>query len=96
MAATAMSPAITTQAVAKPALGARKAVGGALIRGAGRKVVAASARRVAAVTHAEYKVRRVPDAYLDAPRGAIAGSARSIRRALRIARRVVWDLDCLC
>ena len=84
MAATAMPPVMTTvstQAAAKPALGARKAVGGAPIRGAGRKVVAASARRVAAVTSAEYKVRQLPDAHLDAPRDAIAGSARSLRHA---------------
>lgn len=46
-----------TATVNKPALGARRAMGNRVaVRGAGRKMVTASSRRVSAVTTAEFKV----------------------------------------
>jgi hypothetical protein len=45
-----------TAAAAKPAFGARRAMGSVPVKGAGRKVVTASCRRVAAVTTSQYKV----------------------------------------
>jgi len=52
-----MSASATMNARACPALGARRTNA---VRGAGRKVVTATSRRVAAVTSAEYKVRSRP------------------------------------